>query len=109
MAGPDWVSTVDESKIHDGTYVAVYPKGLGILLVRVDGELHAVANKCAHMACPLEGGKLDGAVLVCPCHDWRFDVRTGEFLDARELSIATFPTRVQDGKVHVQIGGRGDD
>lgn len=83
MAGPEWVPTIDDSKIRDGAYMAVYPKGLGILLVRVAGELHAVANKCAHMACPLEGGKLEGAVLVCPCHDWRFDVRTGEFLDAR--------------------------
>ena len=108
MTGPEWVPTIDETKIRDGAYVAVYPKGLGVLLVRVDGELHAVANKCAHMACPLEGGKLEGAVLMCPCHDWRFDVRTGRFLDAPELGIATFPTRVEDGKVLVQIGGHGD-
>ncbi len=109
MAGPEWVPTIDDTKIRDGAYVAVYPKGLSVLLVRVDGELHAVANKCAHMACPLEGGKLEGAVLTCPCHDWRFDVRTGQFLDAPELGIATFATRVEDGKVLVQIGGRGDD
>jgi len=108
VAGPEWVPTIDDSKIRDGAYVAVYPKGLSVLLVRVDGDLHAVANKCAHMACPLEGGKLDGAVLTCPCHDWRFDVRTGLFVDAPELGIATFPTKVADGKVLVQIGGRGD-
>ena len=105
MSGPQWVPTVDDSKVRDGNYVAVYPKGLSILLVRVDGKVHAVANKCAHMACPLEGGKLEGAVLTCPCHDWRFDVRTGGFLDAPELSIATYATKVEDGKVLVAIGG----
>ena len=109
MSGPDWVPTIDDTKIRDGAYTAVYPKGLSVLLVRVDGDLYAVANKCAHMACPLEGGKLEGAVLTCPCHDWRFDVRTGRFLDAPELGIASYPTKVEDGKVHVQIGGRGDE
>jgi len=106
VSGPHWVPTIDDGKVRDGAYVAVYPKGLGVLLVRVDGELHAIANKCAHLACPLEGGKLDGAVLTCPCHDWRFDVRSGQFLDAPELAIATYPVKVEDGKVHVDLGER---
>ena len=41
----------------------------------------------------------------CPCHDWRFDVRSGEFLDAPELRIATFATKVEDGKVLVELKG----
>jgi 3-phenylpropionate/trans-cinnamate dioxygenase ferredoxin subunit len=57
------------------------------------------------MACPLEGGKLEGATLTCPCHDWRFDVRSGEFLDAPELRITTFATKVEDGKVLVELKG----
>ena len=104
MSGPPWVPTVDETKVREGAYTAVYPKGVSILLVRVDGELYAVANKCAHMACPLEGGALVGAVLTCPCHDWRFDVRSGELLDAAELRIATYPVRIEEGKVHVALG-----
>ncbi len=103
MSGPSWVPTIAEGKIRDGSYVAVYPKGLSILLVRVEGELFAIANKCAHMACPLEGGKLEGAVLTCPCHDWRFDVRTGAFLDASELALTTYPVKVEDGKVLVDV------
>ena len=106
MPGPQWVPTIDDGKVRDGAYVAVYPKGLGVLLVCVDSELFAVANKCAHMACPLEGGTLEGAILTCPCHDWRFDVRSGQFLDAPELAIATYPVKVEDGKVHVDLGER---
>ncbi len=104
MSGPDWVATVDAAKVRDGRPTAAYPKGVSILLVRVDGELLAVANKCAHMACPLESGKLEGAILTCPCHDWRFDVRSGRFLDAPELGIRTYDTRLADGKVLVNIG-----
>ena len=103
MSGPQWVPTIDDSKVRDGACVPVYPKGVGVLLVRADGELFAIANKCAHMSCPLEGGKLEGGVITCPCHDWRFDVRSGQFLDAPELRIDTFATRVEDGKVLVQL------
>jgi 3-phenylpropionate/trans-cinnamate dioxygenase ferredoxin subunit len=99
-----WVEVADEAKIADGGYLAVYPKGLAVLLVRVDGALHAVANKCAHMACPLEGGRLDGHVITCSCHDWRFDVRSGALVDAAEIALAVFPTKVADGKVHVDVG-----
>src|SRR6185295_8052289 len=28
--------------------------------------------------CPLFTGTLDGQTLVCPCHDWRYDVTTGD-------------------------------
>ncbi len=106
MTGPAWVPIVDDAKVRDGACVAVFPRGVGVLLARIDGELVAVANKCAHMGCPLEGGKLEGGILTCPCHDWRFDLRTGAFLDAPELSIATYPVKVEDGKVHVEVGAR---
>jgi len=105
VSGPHWVPTIDDSKVRDGAYVPVYPKGVGVLLVRTGGELFAIANKCAHMACPLEGGALEGDVITCPCHDWRFDVRSGRFLDAPELGIDTYATKVEDGKVLVQLKG----
>jgi nitrite reductase/ring-hydroxylating ferredoxin subunit len=104
VAASSWVATVDDVKVREGAPVPVFPKGVGVLLVRLDGGLHAVRNKCAHMGCPLEGGLLEGPLLMCPCHDWRFDVRTGEFLEAPELSIPTYPTKVEDGKVLVELG-----
>ncbi len=103
MAGSSWTATVDEAKVREGSPVPVYPKGVGVLLVRLDGELHAIRNRCAHMACPLEGGLLEGPILTCPCHDWRFDVRSGEFLDAPELMVPVYATRVEDGKVLVDL------
>jgi 3-phenylpropionate/trans-cinnamate dioxygenase ferredoxin subunit len=103
VAGSSWTATVDEAKVREGSPVPAYPKGVGVLLIRLDGQIHAIRNKCAHMACPLEGGLLEGAILTCPCHDWRFDVRSGGFLDAPELGIPVYPTRVEDGKVLVDV------
>ncbi len=42
-------------------------------------------------------------MITCPCHDWRFDIRSGVFLDAEELSIATYRVKSEEGKVLVEL------
>jgi 3-phenylpropionate/trans-cinnamate dioxygenase ferredoxin subunit len=99
----DWIKAADESKLSEGRSLPVYPRGLGLLLVRVDGAVYAVANRCAHMACALEAGAVHGSTITCPCHDWRFDVRSGAFLDAPEISIPTYRVRLEGGDVLVDL------
>lgn len=103
MSGPAWVAVADDVSIKEGVPLAVYPKGLAVLVIRQHGELFAIANKCAHMACPLKAGRLDGYVITCPCHDWHFDIRDGAFLDAPELAISTYAVKEKDGKVLVRL------
>ena len=73
------------------------------LLARVGGTVYAMSGRCAHMACPLSAGKLDGYTITCPCHDWRFDVRSGAFLDAPELGLPVYPTRTEAGRLFVNL------
>jgi nitrite reductase/ring-hydroxylating ferredoxin subunit len=101
----EWVAAVNTTELPDGGYVAVYPRGLGVLVARVGDEYYAVANKCFHMGCPLEGGRLNGTVITCPCHDWRFDLRDGHFITTPALRIATFPTRVEGETIHIDLKG----
>jgi len=82
---------------------AVYPLGVNVLLARVGGAVYAVSGKCAHMACPLSTGRLEGSTVICGCHDWRFDVRTGKFLDAQELGLTVYPTKLEAGKLFVNM------
>jgi 3-phenylpropionate/trans-cinnamate dioxygenase ferredoxin subunit len=56
------------------------------------------------MACPLISGALEGHTLTCSCHDWRFDIRTGRFLDAAELGVAVYPAKSEAGKLFVSLG-----
>jgi 3-phenylpropionate/trans-cinnamate dioxygenase ferredoxin subunit len=99
----EWIETALQSALKEGVLHPVFPKGLPVLLVRRGAEIFALENRCAHMGCPLAAGKLDGHTLQCPCHDWRFDIRDGKFLDAPELSVKTYAARLLDGKVLVRI------
>ena len=60
--------------------VHVEPAGRELLLANVNGEFHAVSDRCSHEGALLSGGRLDGAVVTCPAHGSRFDVATGKNL-----------------------------
>ena len=98
-----WVPTLDESHLREETINLVSPKGVSIILIKKDARVFALRNRCAHMACTLAGGRLDGYTLQCPCHEWTFDIATGEFIAAREIKVQTYPCKSQDGKILVKL------
>ncbi len=98
-----WIPSLDESTLQEGTLTVATPKGVSILLVKKDGHLYALRNRCAHMSCDLSGGWLEGYTIKCPCHEWKYDIRTGEFLDAREIAVPTYPCKSLDGKVLIKM------
>ena len=97
----DWIYAANESDLKEGGMIPAYPLGVHILLARVDNLVYALAGKCVHMACPLYTGTLKGDILTCPCHDWRYNVRTGEFLDAAELNLEKYKLKSENGKLFV--------
>jgi 3-phenylpropionate/trans-cinnamate dioxygenase ferredoxin subunit len=95
---------MDETGLPEGGMAPVFPLGVHVVIARVGGTVYAVSGKCAHLACPLSSGILNGFTLTCPCHDWRFDVRTGRFLDAPELGLAIYPAKSEAGHLFISLG-----
>ncbi len=94
MSNPEeanWICAIDDTALPEGHMAAAYPKGVNVLLARIGGDIYAVSGKCAHLGCPLFTGKLEGYTITCPCHDWRFDVRTASFSMRRSLAWQSFP------------------
>ena len=105
-SAPGWTSVLDDSALLEGQMTPVYPLGVNVLLARVGGAVYAISGKCAHMACPLFMGRLESYTIVCPCHDWRFDVRTGKFLNAPEIGLTVYVTKLEAGKILVSLAGK---
>lgn len=99
-----WTYVLDDPALSEGGIAPVYPLGVNVVLTRIGGAVYAVSGTCAHMACPLFMGRLEGYTIVCSCHDWRFDVRTGRFLNAPELGLTEYPTKLEAGKLFVSLG-----
>jgi nitrite reductase/ring-hydroxylating ferredoxin subunit len=104
-----WIFVGEEGKLRENHPNLVFPKGLSVLLIKKSGRYYAISGKCAHMACSMGGGTLNDYVIQCPCHDWRYDIRTGEFLDAKEITLATYPCREADGKIYIRLTSQEGD
>ena len=71
----------DIGSLEDGKGHCVKAKDVNLVLVRTNGAVHAIENKCPHLGLPLGRGKIEGEEIVCPFHGSRFNVRTGENTD----------------------------
>ncbi|MDA0167033.1 Rieske 2Fe-2S domain-containing protein [Solirubrobacter ginsenosidimutans] len=102
--GPrDWM-TVDTGELEEGKPTSGMAGDTPVLLLRHDGHLHALHDRCSHRGCELSHGQVEGESVTCPCHGSRFSLRDGSI----ERGPATvrqpvFDTRESDGRIEVRL------
>jgi 3-phenylpropionate/trans-cinnamate dioxygenase ferredoxin subunit len=101
----EWKRVLPSEKLPDNKVVAVSISGQNIVLARVEGRIFALLNECPHLGCRLHRGRLNGYLLQCPCHDWQFDLRSGEFTLAPEIKIPVFLAKEENGEILLKTGG----
>jgi 3-phenylpropionate/trans-cinnamate dioxygenase ferredoxin component len=74
-----------------------------LALFNVDGVFYALDNACSHRGGPLGEGDLDGRVVACPWHGWRWDVTTGANLNNPAVKMACFPVSVEGDQIWVEL------
>ncbi|WP_298974171.1 nitrite reductase small subunit NirD [uncultured Roseobacter sp.] len=79
----------------------VIKTGLGCVAVFRTGadEVFALDNACPHKAGPLAEGIVHGKAVTCPLHNWVISLETGQAQGADEGQVATYPARVEAGRV----------
>ncbi|XP_018343990.1 PREDICTED: apoptosis-inducing factor 3-like isoform X1 [Trachymyrmex septentrionalis] len=75
-----------------------------ILLIKQNGELHAVGTRCTHYGALLNTGALGEGRVRCPLHGACFNIKTGDIEDYPGLdSLPCYKVRVdKSGLVHVK-------
>ncbi|KAG5331925.1 AIFM3 factor, partial [Acromyrmex charruanus] len=78
--------------------------GKNILLIKQNGELHAIGTKCTHYGVLLHTGALGVGRVRCPAHGACFDIKTGDIVDYPGLnSLPCYEVCVdKTGLVHVR-------
>lgn len=99
----DFFPALDEKELKEGTMKLVSVEGTPILLIKQFGQIFAIDNRCPHQGCGFSGGNLDGAVIICPCHEWRFDLRTGEYQDDPAMRLTKYDLKIESGKIWIRL------
>jgi nitrite reductase/ring-hydroxylating ferredoxin subunit len=114
--------SVDVGALHDfaeGAVRVVQAEGREIGVIRWGGRLYALSNVCIHQNGPVCHGilsarltaaapgsmELDEAVpvIACPWHGWEYDARTGAAIWDPSYRLRTYPVRVADGRVFIEV------
>ncbi len=82
-----------------GARVVKTAEGCVAVFRTASDEVYALDNSCPHKQGPLAEGIVHGASVTCPLHNWVFDLATGEAQGADEGTVATYPARVEAGRV----------
>jgi|GEM_PF-98575 len=78
-------------------------QGIGVVLVRHSGRIHAMGARCGHMGGPLDEGWILRGGLVCPWHGSRYDLETGRPLDGPSTCPQPrYRVRVRDGIIEIR-------
>lgn len=93
------IEVAEEKDIAEGTAKVVMVGGRQVALFRKGGKLFAIDNACRHQGLPLAEGELDGTVVQCRGHGWRFDIGTGKCLTVPGMDVAHYEVTVENGKV----------
>jgi len=91
----EWVTVAKTADLADGQMMEVDLDGKPIALANVSGTFYAIAGECPHQGGPIAEGELEGDIVTCPWHNFRFDFKTGRTLDPPIGNCAKYDIRVE--------------
>ena len=99
---PPFTIAVQEFDFPDTNILAVILNGWHIIISRIDGEYHAMNDRCTHAASQLSTGRVRRDHIMCPLHGARFELKTGKCAGGAHRDIRTFPVKIENGAIWVQ-------
>ncbi|MEC8630403.1 MAG: nitrite reductase small subunit NirD [Pseudomonadota bacterium] len=97
------MSWIDIGHIDDiplrGARIVKTAVGCVAVFRTAEEEVFAASNSCPHKGGPLSEGIVHGKSVTCPLHNWVFSLETGEAQGADEGRIATYPIRLDAGRL----------
>ena len=78
----------------DGKQIAVFNQN----------GFHAMDDLCVHQDGSIAPGKLEGDIVECPLHFWKYNIKTGELVDyLKDIKLETYSVQSRDDGLYVDI------
>lgn len=102
------VGTPDDFPIDGGATIKYGKTQIAVFNFASRGEWYATQNMCPHrkafvLSRGMVGDSAGTPKVACPLHKKTFSLETGASLQDEDYSIRTFPVRVEDGRVKLEL------
>jgi len=68
-----------------------------------DGAFYAMEAGCKHQNAGLSEGRIEGEVVTCRWHGWKYDLRTGECVWGSEARLHRYGCKVENGDIYITM------
>lgn len=99
----EFISVAEVASLPPGHGRTVHVRGLEFALYNLDGQFYAIDDLCPHAGGSLGSGCLREGRVICPLHEWAFDLKTGACVGNPAKSVNFYPTRVENGQVQIAV------
>ena len=101
---PEYLTVARVSALPPGMGTVVTVNGHELAVFNLQGEFHAMDNRCPHQDYPLGMSPILNTSVMCIGHAWRFDIKSGECYSVPGVRVRTYKVIVEGDEVRV----RGD-
>ncbi|QLE59214.1 NifU family protein [Nostoc sp. TCL26-01] len=98
-----WVKVATVEQIPNSDILTVNIARHSLILSRDGGNITCYKNTCSHLATPLDIGQVKNGIITCPAHEFQYSLATGECLTVPGMSLQSYPVKVRDNQVFVQL------
>jgi nitrite reductase (NADH) small subunit len=95
------VAKISEIPLGSGKLIEI--GNVEIALFRLGENVYATSNVCPHQGGPLAEGMVRGEQVVCPWHQWQFNIKDGTSPLNPKLKIKTYPVKQEGDQVLISL------
>ena len=75
-------------------------KKIEIAVFNVDEKYYGISNICQHKGGPLSKGLIEGNIVTCPWHGWKYSVVDGKSSHKGGDSVDSYEIKLVDNKIY---------
>jgi nitrite reductase/ring-hydroxylating ferredoxin subunit len=78
-----------------------HQENVAIAVFNLNGKFYAISNSCIHKGGPLSKGFLDGDIVTCPWHGWKYSVKDGKSPHQGGDSVNSYDVKIKGNRIYV--------
>lgn len=98
-----WFRVCKREELKPGQAKSITILGRPYAVFDLAGELYGLDAACKHMRANLASGRIEGNVVECFMHNWRYDITTGRCITTEGMDTQPRDVKIEAGVVWISV------
>ena len=99
-----WIKIAQTDQVPEGKTLRFDLNGRACAIFNGSGTFYAASAVCPHAKAWLDEGKVEGNIVTCPKHGWKWDLAAGKAVDNSGYLYQTYALKIEGEELWVDDG-----